>query len=109
MPATARFRSGLLRETSTTRAPRFAASRAVTRPMPLDAPVITTTWSASGFSFTSIPRSLPPSSYPVGRAPQRAAEAGQREQLHVQLRRQVRTQEPQPRQLRLRVQPLQDV
>src|SRR5690606_32955342 len=39
------------RPASTTLAPRPAAIRAVAAPMPLPAPVITMTWSRSGFRF----------------------------------------------------------
>ncbi len=48
MPST-----GLLREARTTRAPAAAASLAVTKPIPLDAPVITMTCSLSAFNLTS--------------------------------------------------------
>ena len=43
-----------LRETSTTWAPSFAAWQAVTRPIPLEAPVITMICRCSGLSFTDI-------------------------------------------------------
>src|SRR5919107_2141634 len=50
MSSTTRWRSAALRAARTTRAPRLAACRAVTRPMPLDAPVITMTCSDKGRS-----------------------------------------------------------
>jgi hypothetical protein len=40
-----------LRAASTSRAPRLAAIRAVTKPMPLLAPVMTITWSLSFFNL----------------------------------------------------------
>ena len=46
-----RARASPLRAASTTRAPRSAAIRAVARPMPDDAPVMTMTCSLSGLCF----------------------------------------------------------
>src|SRR5688572_7787301 len=59
-----------LRAARTTRAPRRAASRPVARPMPLEAPVITTTCSPMGFNLSAM--SLPPLNLHAG---SRGAEA----------------------------------
>ena len=56
--------AALFRAFSTTRAPRFAARRAVTRPMPDEAPVITITWSDSFLSFRVIRNSTRATSLP---------------------------------------------
>src|SRR5215213_2410648 len=53
--STSRRRASSARAATTSFAPRRAASRAVTSPMPLDAPVITRTCSPNFLSLTSIP------------------------------------------------------
>src|SRR4051812_35467842 len=57
MPSTAAARSRSFRAARTTCAPCLAAILAVTSPIPLDAPVMTTTCSPIGFSLMSIARS----------------------------------------------------
>ena len=52
MRATASASSPSLRAAMTTDAPRSAAISAVVRPMPLDAPVMTITWSFRLFLFS---------------------------------------------------------
>ena len=49
-----RVSTASLRDARTTLAPRAAARRAVSKPMPLVAPVITITWSASFFKVTDM-------------------------------------------------------
>ena len=50
MSSTARASAASLRAASMTRAPRFAAIRAVTSPIPLEAPVMTSTCSSIRFN-----------------------------------------------------------
>jgi sec-independent protein translocase protein TatA len=53
--------ASLVRAVTTTRAPRAPAARATARPSPLEAPVTTITWSASGV-FTPLKSPSPPAS-----------------------------------------------
>src|SRR5215207_3087911 len=83
-----RRRASSARAASTSFAPRRAASRAVTSPMPDDAPVMTTTCSSNFFSFTPIvdfPPSVCVESLKILRsasAPERAVLDHQAEVLH---------------------------
>src|SRR3954453_1394552 len=62
--ATRLISPGSLRAATTSLAPRAASSSADSRPMPLDAPTTTTTWSLIGFSFM-----CPPAVVMAGRVP----------------------------------------